>query len=132
MPGGGVALVRALESIRDLKVEGEDAQVGVNIVKKALEVPLRMIAANAGQDGAVVLENVRRAHAEKKSVTIGYNVLTNQYEDMIKSGVIDPAKVTRGAMENAASIAAMILTTEALITDLPEKKAPPAPPMPEY
>ncbi len=132
VPGGGVALVRALETIRDLKVEGEDAQVGVNIVKKALEVPLRMIAANAGQDGAVVLENVRRAHAEKKTITIGYNVLTNQYEDMIKSGVIDPAKVTRGALENAASIAAMILTTEALITDLPEKKAPPAPPMPEY
>ena len=132
VPGGGVALVRAFESIRDLKVEGEDAQVGVNIVKKALEVPLRMIAENAGQDGAVILENIRRTHAEKKTVTVGYNVLTDQYEDMIKSGVIDPAKVTRGALENAASIAAMILTTEALITDLPEKKGPSAPPMPEY
>jgi len=133
VPGGGVTLVRALDSIASLKVEGEDENIGVNIVRKALELPLRMIAENAGKDGAVILENVRRIQAEKKNPNIGYNVLTNEYEDMIKSGVIDPAKVTRGALENAASIAAMILTTEALITDIPEKQpAPATPPMPEY
>ncbi len=133
VPGGGVTLVRALDSIASLKVDGEDENIGVNIVRKALELPLRMIAENAGKDGAVILENVRRIQAEKKNPNIGYNVLTNEYEDMIKSGVIDPAKVTRGALENAASIAAMILTTEALITDIPEKHpAPATPPMPEY
>ncbi len=133
VPGGGVTLVRALDTIRDLKVNGgDDVQIGVNIVKKALEVPLRMIAGNAGVDGAVVLDSIRRIQVDKKNSNYGYNVISNEYEDMVKSGVIDPAKVTRGALENAASIAAMILTTEALITDIPEKKAPAAPPMPEY
>ena len=133
VPGGGVTLILALDSIASLKLDGEDENIGINIVRRSLELPLRMIAENAGKDGAVILENVRRMHAEKKNTNIGYNVLSNSYEDMIKSGVIDPAKVTRGALQNAASIAAMILTTEALITDLPEKKgAPSAPPMPEY
>jgi chaperonin GroEL len=133
VPGGGVTLVHALDAIKDLKVSGEDATIGVNIVRKALIVPLKMIVENAGMDGAVVLESVRRMAEEKKNFNIGYNVISDAYEDMIKSGVIDPAKVTRGALENAASIAAMILTTEALITDLPEKKgAPAAPQMPEY
>ena len=133
VPGGGVTLILALDSIASLKLDGEDENIGINIVRRSLELPLRMIAENAGKDGAVILENVRRMHAEKKNTNIGYNVLSNAYEDMIKSGVIDPAKVTRGALQNAASIAAMILTTEALITDLPEKKgAPSAPPMPEY
>ncbi len=133
VPGGGVALVNALGALEGLKMENEDAQLGVNIVRKSLEVPLRKIADNAGQDGSVILEGVRRAQKEQKNARIGYNVLSEEYGDMVKAGVIDPAKVTRGALENAASIAAMILTTEALITDLPEKdKAPAAPQMPDY
>ncbi len=133
VPGGGVALVNALGALEGLKLDNEDAQLGVNIVRKSLEVPLRKIADNAGQDGSVILEGVRRAQKSESNSRIGYNVLNEVYGDMVKAGVIDPAKVTRGALENAASIAAMILTTEALITDLPEKdKAPAAPPMPDY
>jgi chaperonin GroEL len=129
VPGGGVALVNAITALNDLKVEGEDAQIGVNIVRKALEVPLRKIAENAGKDGSVVLETVRRVQKEKNNLRIGYDVITEEYVDMVDDGVIDPAKVTRGALENAASIAAMILTTEALITDVPEKEKPaPVPP----
>ena len=108
-------------------------QIGVNSVRKALEVPMRRIAENAGKDGSVVVENVRQMQKSKKSKSIGFNVIKDEYLDLIKDGVIDPAKVTRGALENAASIAAMILTTEALVTDVPEKNpAPAAPPMPEY
>jgi len=133
VPGGGVALVNAMSALDKLKMDNEDAQIGVNIVRKSLEIPLRKIAMNAGKDGSVILENVRRAQKEHKNINIGYNVLTEKYVDMVKDGVIDPAKVTRGALENAASIAAMILTTEALITDLPEKERPAAPQMPpEY
>jgi len=132
VPGGGVALINAMSAIDSLKMQNEDAQVGVNIVRKALEVPLRKIAENAGKDGSVILEAVRREQKSKKNHNIGYNVLSEQYVDMVKDGVIDPAKVTRGALENAASIAAMILTTEALITEVPEKEKPAAPPMPEY
>jgi chaperonin GroEL len=133
VPGGGVALINAMAVLDGLKMENEDAQVGVNIVRKALEVPMRKIAENAGKDGSVILETVRRTQKEKKNKNIGYDVLAEEYGDMVKFGVIDPAKVTRGALENATSIAAMILTTEALITDVPEKeKAPAAPPMPEY
>ena len=93
---------------------------------------MRKIAENAGQDGAVVLETVRRQQTEKKNKNIGFDVLSGEYVDMVKGGIIDPAKVTKGALENAASIAAMILTTEALITDAPEKDKPAPPPMPEY
>jgi len=133
VPGGGVALVNAIPALVSLKIDGEDEKIGVNIVRKALEMPLRKIAENAGKDGSVILEGVRRAQKEKKNPKIGYDVIKEQYLDMVSGGVIDPAKVTRGALENAASIAAMILTTEALITDLPEKeKTPPAPPMPDY
>jgi chaperonin GroEL len=132
VPGGGVALINAMTAIKDLKMESEDAQIGVNIVRKSLEVPLRKIAQNAGKDGSVILETVRRTQKEKKNLNIGYNVISEAYVDMVKDGVIDPAKVTRGALENAASIAAMILTTEALITEVPEKDKPAAPPMPEY
>jgi chaperonin GroEL len=129
VPGGGVALINAMSALDDLKMETEDAQIGVNIVRKALETPMRKIAVNAGQDGSVILQNVRRAQQEQDNINIGYNVLSEQYVDMVKDGVIDPAKVTRGALENAASIAAMILTTEALITDIPEKeKSMPMPP----
>ena len=124
VPGGGVALINAMHVIDDIQMDYPDAQIGVGVVREALEVPMRKIAANAGKDGSVILENVRRQQAETKDVKLGYNVLTEEYGDMVKAGVIDPAKVTRGALENAASIAAMILTTEALITDIPEPEAP--------
>ncbi len=123
VPGGGVALINATKAIDKLKMDYVDAQVGVKIVRKALEVPMRKIADNAGKDGAVILENVRRIQAEKKNNQIGYDVLSEEYIDMVEAGVIDPAKVTRGALENAASIAAMILTTEALIADEPKDEA---------
>ena len=129
VPGGGVALINAMKALEGLKMDNEDAQIGVSIVRKALEIPLRKIAENAGKDGSVILENVRRAQKEKKNKNIGFNVISEASGDMIKDGVIGPAKVTRGALENAASIAAMILTTEALITDVPEKdKGPMMPP----
>ncbi|HSO26814.1 MAG TPA: chaperonin GroEL [Anaerolineales bacterium] len=132
VPGGGVALINAMEGLDGLNMNDDDAQIGVNIVRKALELPMRRIAANAGKDGSVIIEGVRRQQKEKNNRRIGYNVISEEFVDMISDGVIDPAKVTRGALENAASIAAMILTTEALITDLPEKDRPAAPPMPEY
>ncbi len=132
VPGGGVALINAIAELEKLTMDDEDSQIGVNIVRKALEVPMRKIVENAGKEGSVVVENVRQAQKKAKNLKIGYDVLTDEYIDMVKDGVIDPAKVTRGALENAASIAAMILTTEALITDVPEKEKPAAPPMPEY
>ena len=130
VPGGGVALINAMSAIKDFKLEADDEQIGVNIVYKALEVPMRKITENAGKEGSVIIENVRSEQKAKNSKQIGYNVLTEEYMDMVKGGVIDPAKVTRGALENAASIAAMILTTEALITDIPEKEAPAPAPQP--
>jgi chaperonin GroEL len=132
VPGGGVALINAMESLKELKLEFEDENVGVAIVRRSLEVPLRKISENAGQDGAVVLETVRRQQTEKKNKNFGYDVLRGEYVDMIKAGIIDPAKVTKGALENAASIASMILTTEALVTEVPEKEKPAPPPMPDY
>lgn len=133
VPGGGVALINAIHVLEDLKMQDDDEQIGVNIIRKALEVPMRKITENAGQEGSVIIENVRKAQRDNNNKQVGYDVLTGEYGDMVKCGVIDPAKVTRGALENAASIAAMILTTEALITDVPEEsKAPVAPPMPEY
>jgi chaperonin GroEL len=133
VPGGGVALINAVPALDKLKAEGDDAQIGVNIVRRSLEMPLRKIAENAGKDGSVILEGVRRAQKEKDNKRVGYDVLKEDYLDMVDDGVIDPAKVTRGAMENATSIAAMILTTEALITDIPEEeKMPATPPMPDY
>ena len=133
VPGGGVALINAMTALDDMTMDNDDAQVGVTIVRKALEVPLRKIAENAGKDGSVILQDVRRAQEAEKNLNVGFNVITEEFVDMVKDGVIDPAKVTRGALENAASIAAMILTTEALITDVPEEDGPPAgPPMPEY
>ena len=133
VPGGGVALINAIHVLENMKMENEDEQIGVNIVRKALEVPMRKITENAGKEGSVIIANVRKAQADNKNTNYGYDVLTDEYGDMVKCGVIDPAKVTRGALENAASIAAMILTTEALITDVPEENpAPAGPPMPEY
>jgi chaperonin GroEL len=133
VPGGGVALINAIAALDSVKLEYDDENTGVQIVRRALEQPMRKIAANAGADGAVVIQEVRRQQKSKKNTRIGYNVLTNEYVDTIEAGFPDPAKVTRGAVENASSIASMILTTEVLITDAPEKdKAPAAPPMPEY
>jgi chaperonin GroEL len=132
VPGGGVALVNAMKALDKVKMAYPDEQTGVAIVHNALEAPMRKIAANAGQDGAVILDNVRRTQQEKGNKNIGFDVLSSEYVDMIEAGIIDPAKVTRGALENAASIAAMILTTEALITDIPDEHKSPMPPMPDY
>jgi len=118
VPGGGVALINALKGLDGLEAEG-DIKTGIAIMRRALEEPLRGIAANAGQDGAVVIANVRRMQAEGNN-TAGYDVIGNDYGDMLAKGIIDPAKVTRSAVENAASIAGMILTTDALISDKPE------------
>src|SRR2546425_1211228 len=131
VPGGGVALLNAVQALDNIHLEG-DAATGVHILRRALEEPLRQLAINGGRDGSVVVEGVRRAQKEHNNDKYGYNVLTDRYEDMVESGIIDPAKVTRSAFQNATSIAAMILTTEALVTDLPEKERPPAPAMPEY
>jgi len=130
VPGGGVALINARSALDGLKMDNEDAQVGVAIVLRSLEIPMRKIAENAGKDGSVIVDTVRRTQTEKKNDKIGYDVLAEDYVDMVDAGWIDPAKVTRGALENAASIAAMILTTEALITDLPEENAPAMPAAP--
>jgi chaperonin GroEL len=129
VPGGEIVFINAMASLDKVKMDGEDEAIGVNIVRKALEAPIRRLAQNAGQDGAVIIENVRRLAKEQGNKHLGYNVITGEYGDMLKAGVIDPLKVVRGALENAASIAAMILTTECLITDVPEKDKPaPMPP----
>ncbi len=132
VPGGGVTLLNAISSLDDMNLDG-DAATGVRIVRRALQEPTRQLAINAGYDGAVVVEEIRRRQKSAKSSTLGFDVLTEEYTDLVEEGVIDPAKVARSAVENATSIAAMILTTEALITDIPEpEKGPAAPPMPEY
>jgi chaperonin GroEL len=131
VPGGGVALINAVPALDGIKMDLLDEQTGVNILRRALEEPMRGIVQNAGMDGAVVVQNVRRFQEEQKNDKIGYDVIGNEYGDMVKKGITDPAKVTRTAVENATSIAAMILTTEALITEIPEE-TPPAPPMPQY
>ena len=124
MTGGGVALIRAMNSLNKVQGENEDENMGIQIVKKSLEFPLRTIADNAGVDGSVVLQNVQTSKGSN-----GYNAKTDKYEDLKKAGVIDPTKVTRIAIENAASIAGMVLTTEAVINDKPEE-GPAMPPMP--
>ncbi len=120
VPGGGVALLRALSALDTASVNG-DERVGLDILRRALEEPLRMIAQNAGKDGSVVAEKVKEMQG-----SMGYNAATDVYEDLVKAGVIDPAKVTRFALQNAASIAIMILTTEAVVTDIPKKEEPAA------
>lgn len=132
VPGGGVALINA-SSVLDKFDATADELVGANIVRRALEEPLRQIAYNAGREGAVVVATVRRLHQEKGNANIAYDVMADEYVDMVERGIIDPAKVTRSALENASSIASMILTTEALITDIPEKKDKAGmPPMSDY
>ncbi len=123
VPGGGVALLRAAISLKDLKVHG-DEQIGVNIIRRACEEPIRQIVQNSGEEGAIVMGKIR----ESKNTHYGYNAQTDKYEDLVESGVIDPAKVTRSALQNAASIAGLMLTTEAMVCEIPEKKSAPAGP----
>ena len=125
VPGGGVAFLRALSGLDNLKLEDEDERTGVNIVRRALEEPVRQIAQNAGHEGAVIVGRIR----DSKDTSFGFNADTEEFVDLVAAGVIDPTMVTRTALQNAASIASLLLTTEALITELPEdeKPAPPAP-----
>ena len=127
VPGGGVALINAVKSLDGITLGINDENTGIAIMRRALEMPMRKIAANAGEDGAVIIQNVRRAQKDDGNHRVGFNVMDGEYGDMIEAGIPDPAKVTRGAIENSASIAAMILTTEALITDVPEESPPPMP-----
>jgi chaperonin GroEL len=123
VPGGGVALLRCIPALDKLKLEG-DEQIGVNIVKRSLEEPLRIIVSNAGFEGAIVIGKVR----ESKDANYGFNAATEEYTDMIAAGILDPAKVTRSALQHAASISSLMLTTEALVAEIPEEdKAPPMP-----
>jgi len=117
--GGGVALIRCIAAIEAVKTTNEDEAIGVGIVKRAVESPLRSLAANAGEEGSVIVDKVKKAKGNE-----GYNVATGNYEDLVKAGIVDPKKVTRSALQNAASIAGLLLTTECLITDLPEKEKP--------
>ena len=119
--GGGVALIRTLPAIEALKLSIVDEQIGVDIVRRAIEAPLRELARNAGVEGGLIVQEVKRRKGNE-----GYNVATGEYEDLVKAGVVDPKKVTRSALQNAASIAGLLLTTEAVITEIPEKKEKPA------
>jgi len=132
VPGGGVALLNSITALENIEMQYPDEQTGINILRRALEEPMRQLATNAGYDGAVIVREVLRRQEEENNKNIGFDVLEEDYGDMLKKGIIDAAKVTRSAMENAASIAAMILTTEALVTDIPEKEKPQTPQMPEY
>jgi len=119
VPGGGVALIRCLAAIDTVKGANDDEQIGVDIIKRAVESPLRSLAANAGVEGSLIVSEVKKRKGNE-----GYNVATGEYEDLVKAGVVDPKKVTRSALQNAASIAGLLLTTECLITDAPEKDKP--------
>jgi len=121
VPGGGVALIRCINAIEAVKGANEDETIGIGIIRRAVEAPLRSLAANAGVEGSVIVEAVKKAKGNE-----GYNVATGEYEDLVKAGVVDPKKVTRSALQNAASIAGLLLTTECLITDAPEKEKPAA------
>ena len=122
--GGGTTLIDILPALETLKEEG-DVQTGINLVKRAVEEPLRQIAYNAGLEGSVVVERVKNTDAG-----VGFNALTEEYVDMVKAGIVDPAKVTRSALQNAASIASLVLTTESIVADKVEENAPVAPAMP--
>jgi len=127
VPGGGVALINAISALDNVKVAHEDETYGIRILRRALEEPMRILARNAGEEGSVIIDAVRRIQAEKKNTNLGYNVMNGEFIDLVKEGIIDPVKVTRSAVQNAISIAALILTTEALIADLPEDKSAPMP-----
>jgi len=122
VPGGGVALVRAQKALDNVQLEGDEA-IGLGIIRRAIEAPLRQLAANAGLEGALIVQEVKKRKGNE-----GYNVATGEYVDLVKAGVVDPAKVTRSALQNAASISGLLLTTEALITEVPEKEKAPAMP----
>jgi chaperonin GroEL len=124
VPGGGVALLRGAKALEKLKLDG-DQKVGADIIRRAIEEPMRHIATNAGSEGSIVVAKVK----ESKNPDEGYNAGTDTFEDLVKAGVIDPAKVVRSALQNAASIASLLLTTEALVCEIPEEKKE-APPMP--
>jgi chaperonin GroEL len=124
VPGGGVALIRSLKSLDKLNTANEDQKVGVNIVRRALQAPARQIAENAGEDGAVVVGKI----VDKSDYTFGFNAATGEYGDLVKQGVIDPAKVVRTALQDAASVAGLLITTEAMVAEKPKKKAPAMPP----
>ncbi len=123
LPGGGVALIRSQKALDSLKAENEDQKVGINIVRRALQAPARQIAENAGEDGAVVVGKI----VEKDDYSYGYNAATGEYGNLVKQGVIDPAKVVRTALQDAASVAGLLITTEAMVAEKPKKKAPPMP-----
>jgi chaperonin GroEL len=127
VPGGGIALLSVLPALDKVEPANQDEKAAVLILRRALEEPIRQLARNAGEDGAVIIDTVRRLQKEKGDSTLGYNVITGEYGSMVEMGIIDPAKVTRSALQNAVSIASMILTTDALVTDIPEKEAAPAP-----
>jgi chaperonin GroEL len=116
VPGGGVAFIRAQKALDKLELEG-DEKVGVAIIRRAIEEPMRQLADNAGQEGALIVQEVKKRKGNE-----GYNVATGEYEDLVKAGVVDPTKVTRSALQNAASISGLLLTTEAIITEMPEKE----------
>jgi len=122
VPGGGVALLRAASALNDAKAEGDD-KIGIDIIRRACEEPVRQIVGNAGYEGAIVIEKIRA----NKDTNFGFNAATVEYEDLVKKGVIDPTKVTRSALQNASSISALMLTTEAMIAEIPEKKPAPMP-----
>jgi chaperonin GroEL len=122
VPGGGVALVRAQKALDNVKLEGDEA-IGLGIVRRAIEAPLRQLADNAGLEGALIVQEVKKRKGNE-----GLNIATGEYVDLVKAGVVDPTKVTRSALQNAASISALLLTTEALITEIPEKDKPAAMP----
>jgi chaperonin GroEL len=124
-PGGGVALLRAGKALDALKIDNEDQKVGVNIVKKALQTPARQIFANSGEDGSVIVGKI----LENSKYTFGYNAQTHEYGDLYSEGVIDPTKVVRTALQDAASVAGLLVTTEAMVAEMPKKEAAHAPPM---
>ncbi|WP_280138487.1 TCP-1/cpn60 chaperonin family protein, partial [Methyloceanibacter methanicus] len=123
VPGGGVALLRALTAIESLRAGNDDQKVGINIVRRALQAPLRQIAENAGEDGAVVVGKI----LDKAEYNFGYNAATGEYGNLVKQGVIDPAKVVRTALQDAASVAGLLITTEAMVAEIPKKSGPAMP-----
>jgi chaperonin GroEL len=124
LPGGGVALIRTQPALGKLKTANDDQQVGINIVRRALQAPARQIAENAGEDGAVVVGKI----VDKDDYAFGYNASTGEYGNLVKQGVIDPAKVVRTALQDAASVAGLLITTEAMVAEKPKKQAAPAMP----
>jgi chaperonin GroEL len=127
VPGGGVALLRCQKALKNLKLENHDQQLGVEIVKKALEEPIKQIIANAGVEATLIVEKVK----ENKNINYGYDAYAEKFVDMMEAGIIDPTKVTRTALQNAASVAGLMLTTEVLVAEIPEEEKNPPMPSPD-